>query len=378
MSGILAKLFNASLGHTQVLALPQTAQVCSSAVGDVFQSAQVCVARYNRGADAVQRAVGHLAYGASEYTLFDLASLTKVLSTTTLLALLQQEGQLLLDDSIQKYWPDVASRSNVEAFLQTTTIRSLLLHTSGLPPVYAFHSESQHAKAGANLQILAEQLLTKISDATIALNNINKTVYSDLGFLLLGAIIEKIENASLDEIFRRRICAPLGLERLQYLPVDPNIAPTEVCAWRERLLIGEVHDEMAAYTHGVAAHAGVFGNAASVLSIAEAWLQPLLLQPSALHLRRETVELFFAKDISGRALGWDVPSPLGEYRSCGAHFSDQSRGHLGFTGTSLWMDPQNGVIAVVLTNRVYPTRANTKIREFRPLVHDAIMRDCGF
>ncbi len=117
MSGILAKLFNASLGHTQVLALPQTAQVCSSAVGDVFQSAQVCVARYNRGADAVQRAVGHLAYGASEYTLFDLASLTKVLSTTTLLALLQQEGQLLLDDSIQKYWPDVASRSNVEAFL---------------------------------------------------------------------------------------------------------------------------------------------------------------------------------------------------------------------------------------------------------------------
>jgi len=206
-------------------------------------------------------------------------------------------------------------------------------------------------------------------------------LYSDLGFIVLGCAVERASGLSLDEYFSQAIARPLGVNTLFFTRTgeaasqsrlsrpDVIIAPTEWDGWRQRILKGEVHDENAAAMGGVAGHAGLFGAAESVLAVSGAWLAGYHGDRSILD--RQLVQEFTTKQShpqqSSWALGWDTPTTPS---SSGTHFSSNSFGHLGFTGTSLWIDPLRKLEVVLLTNRVHPNRGNDSIRVFRPLIHD--------
>jgi CubicO group peptidase (beta-lactamase class C family) len=207
-----------------------------------------------------------------------------------------------------------------------------------------------------------------------------RSLYSDLGFMLLGIVVERLSGSSLDRFVAEHIAQPLKAEPLCYLPTGQEmesyrssiigrVAPTEWDTWRGRLLCGEVHDENAAALGGVAGHAGLFGSAETVLAVTGAWLAGYHRKPSILD--SDIVREFSTrhKRIPGSswALGWDTPSPPS---SSGQYFSGQSFGHLGFTGTSIWIDPVCELEVVLLSNRVHPTRSNDGIRSFRPVIHD--------
>ena len=200
-----------------------------------------------------------------------------------------------------------------------------------------------------------------------------RSIYSDLDFTLLGFIVDgRMPTA---ERFALMLSQMSIIEEIQFVPPAlwrPRIAPTEVDPWRGRLLVGEVHDENAAALGGIAGHAGLFGTAAAVGSYARHLLQVLDGRSGA--VRRNTLEEFITKrsDIPGssRALGWDTMLPTS---SCGSRMSARAFGHTGFTGTSLWIDPEKDVYVVLLTNRVHPTRENNAIKQVRPAVHDAVI-----
>ena len=216
-----------------------------------------------------------------------------------------------------------------------------------------------------------------------------KSVYSDLGVILLGDILERVGGAPFEKLARRRVFAPLGMKDARYRPpaeLLARIAPTENDPWRGRVVRGEVHDENALALGGVAPHAGLFATASDLAHLAE-----MLLDGGSFGGRRivsrATVELFTARagvPASSRALGWDTPtdesgrrsSTRGEpgFSSAGSLFSARSFGHTGFTGTSMWMDPERELYAILLTNRVHPTRENNAIGEVRAQVADAAVR----
>jgi CubicO group peptidase (beta-lactamase class C family) len=191
-------------------------------------------------------------------------------------------------------------------------------------------------------------------------------------------MVERVGGLSLDRWFQVRLADPLGASPLLFTPtVDKAcIAPTEWDVVKNRLLCGEVHDENAAAMGGVAGHAGLFGTAEAVLTISGAWIQALRGAPSLLD--RNLARAFTARQRqipeSSWALGWDTPTAPS---SSGAYFSPESFGHLGYTGTSLWVDPRRNLEVVLLSNRVHPSRKNEKIRQFRPKIHDLIMQECG-
>jgi CubicO group peptidase (beta-lactamase class C family) len=195
--------------------------------------------------------------------------------------------------------------------------------------------------------------------------------------MLLGWALEQRLGAPLDELFTDWIAGPLGLSSLAYHPAASDVMPTEDCPWRRRVLRGEVHDDNCFVLGGVAAHAGVFGNVSDTLSFGLAWLHSFLGRERTL-LKPETARRFWkASTVPGsvRTLGWDGVSP--ERSSTGRYFSPSSRGHLGFTGTSLWIDPEKELVVALLTNRVHPSRANEKIRAFRPVFHDTLLTELG-
>ena len=204
--------------------------------------------------------------------------------------------------------------------------------------------------------------------------------YSDLGFILLGEIVERLTGESLDEFARKNIFAPLGMNSSMFNPppsLRARIAPTQNdTAYRKRLLRGEVDDENAWAMGGVAGHAGLFSTAGDIAIFAQMLLNGGIYAHRRL-LTRATIEQFTTRQTVGdsaRALGWDVPM---QPSSSGAHFSPASYGHLGFTGTSLWIDPERKAFVMLLTNRVHPTRANEKIKQVRPALHDAVMEALG-
>ena len=204
--------------------------------------------------------------------------------------------------------------------------------------------------------------------------------YSDLGFILLGAIVERLTGQPEDVFANQEIFGPLGMDRTMYRPpssMRKDIAPTEVdTTFRHRLMWGEVHDENAWAMGGVAGHAGLFSTAPDVAIFAQMLLNGGIYAHQRLLDRSIIGEFTKRVDIetSARTLGWDVPE---QPSSSGHYFSPDSFGHTGFTGTSLWMDPDRGLFVVLLTNRVNPTRANEQIREVRPAVHDAILEALG-
>jgi CubicO group peptidase (beta-lactamase class C family) len=204
--------------------------------------------------------------------------------------------------------------------------------------------------------------------------------YSDLGFMLLGAIVERQTGQSLDVFAQQQIFGPLGMDRTMFKPprkLRDDIAPTEFDAtFRKRLVWGEVHDENAWAMGGVAGHAGLFSTAGDVAAFAQMLLNGGIYGHTRI-LDRATIAQFTARQTIGdsaRALGWDVPV---QPSSAGKYFSPESFGHTGFTGTSLWIDPTRQLFVVLLTNRVNPTRANEQIRQVRPALHDAVIEALG-
>ena len=217
----------------------------------------------------------------------------------------------------------------------------------------------------------------------------SKMVYSDLGLILLGSILERLGGAPLEELARRRVFEPLGMKDTRYRPsvtLRPRIAPTERDPWRGRVLVGEVHDENAFALEGVAPHAGLFSTAGDLSRFAQALLNGGILDGQRV-VSEATVDLFTRRagqKGSTRALGWDTPTDeTGQrsstprqpgYSTAGSLFSPRSFGHTGFTGTSLWMDPERELFVILLTNRVHPTRENRAIGAIRPRVADAVVR----
>jgi CubicO group peptidase (beta-lactamase class C family) len=295
---------------------------------------------------------------ARDDTIFDLASLTKVLATTTLAMQLVDARRIALSDPIARWIPEWRGHDR-----EHVTLGALLTHSSGLTAWLPFYrdytgrKEFQHAICSLPLEYTPD----------------SQSVYSDLGFMVLAFALEDAGGASFElqstKLLRRITPAPLLFNPPGVL--RPRIAPTERDPWRGRLLAGEVHDENCWALGGAAGHAGLFGTAQAVGDFARAMLQALKGTASNV-ASRDTVRLFVTRSqIPGsRALGWDTMLPTS---SCGAKLSATAFGHTGFTGTSLWIDPEREVYVVLLTNRVNPTRENSAIRQIRPALHDVVM-----
>jgi len=294
-------------------------------------------------------------------TVWDLASLTKVVGTTTAAMLLLDAGVLELDRPVASILPQFAARGK-----EAITVRQLLLHNSGLTASLGNSIDLRSAQEG--FEAVWNQPLVYAPGSA--------TVYSDVGFIALGRVIEELSGQPLDEFFKARIWDPLDMEDTTFFPDQALCAPTEpIEPWRRRLrptiegdwIIGEVHDPTAAVMGGVAGHAGLFS---TVIDLAK-FMQFMLNKGSGL-VSPETVDLFVRRGSasSSRALGWDTPS---DGSSAGNRLGPRSFGHTGFTGTSLWADPDRGIFAVLLTNRVHPTATNLKIKELRIAFHDVVV-----
>lgn len=316
-------------------------------------------------------------------TIFDLASLTKPIATATSVMLLAAEGRVDLDDPVAKVLPAFGERGK-----EHVTIRHLLTHTSGLKPWRPFHEAllERERKKGERLlgtPAAKEAVLERIHRGALVHDPGEAAVYGDLDFILLGAIVEAVSGRPLDEFAAERIFRPLGMNETRFIrlgdgaPELPEaerrrFAATEACPWRGRVLWGEVHDPNAWAMGGVAGHAGLFATGDDVVRFASAILD-------AWHGRsdvfpQEWVRRFLTKNIAPEqttwALGWDTPTPGAS--SSGHHLSATSVGHLGFTGTSIWIDLEREAIVVMLTNRVHLVAKRSKF-ELRPIVHDFVM-----
>ena len=335
------------------------------------------------------RGYGHLDWASDSppvtpASLYDLASLTKVLGTTTAVMALVEEGALGLDDPVVRYLPDFARGDPRK---EGVTVRDLLLHQSGFPPFRQFFltldSESAVREA--------------IYDLPLDRAPGESMVYSDIGFMTLAWVVEAVAGEPFAAFLERRVYAPLGLDHTGFNPdpeLRPRIAPTELDTERRmRLVHGEVHDENAHAVGGVAGHAGLFSSAEELAVLVQALAAGGALGPcrhetgggvpcarartGATRLfEAATVEAFTRRSPEGtvegstRALGWDTPSGRS---SAGDYFSARSWGHTGFTGTSVWVDPELDLWVVLLTNRVNPTRENQRHIGFRRAVHDAVI-----
>jgi CubicO group peptidase (beta-lactamase class C family) len=306
-------------------------------------------------------------------TIYDLASLTKPLATASSILLLVQEGRLSLTQTLATLLEETEGFPCGQA-----SLKDLLSHQSGLPawrPFYqsfspTFSSELDFRQK--RIQVVLEMILKEPIDQSSP----TTSKYSDLGYMVLGFVVERVTGQSLADFTRDRIfnlveASPLafGMHHLKGDVLD-KIAPSEKDPWRGRLLQGEVHDENAAALGGIAGHAGLFGTAQAVGQITKAWLDNYAGKPS---IFRQDLVSQFVKAQSGTSwgLGWDTPS---QPSSSGQWFSPESFGHLGFTGTSIWIDPIRELEVIFLSNRVHPTRDNQAIKTFRPKLHDVIIQ----
>ena len=352
--------------------LEQAADLLERAVADgATPGGVLLVAR--RGAVVLDHAAGRLTYdegslATTPSTIYDLASLTKVIATTTLLMRRVEADALDLDAAAASYLPELK-----ESAVGGATLRDLLAHSSGLPCCTELFRE-----LGEDLDRdeARGRYLEHIAGTELAVARRERAIYSDLGVLLLGEILERGSDRGLAQQVEEEVLEPLGLIDTGYVPPEElreRIAPTEFDSWRGRLPHGEVHDENTLALGGIAPHAGLFGTARDVAVFGQAMLNGGLYGDRRL-ADSETVALFTRRAElvpgSSRALGWDTPS---DPSSAGRYFSARSFGHTGFTGTSLWIDPELDLIVVLLTNRVHPTRDNIAIRRLRPAIHDAVV-----
>ena len=325
-----------------------------------------------------RRAFGSLTYDAgappaSIDTIFDLASLTKVLATTTLAMRAVDEGRLSTSDPVSRWIPAWRGRDREEV-----TIADLLAHASGLTAYLPFFRDCTG-------RIEFERAICSLP---LEYRPRTQSLYSDLGFILLGGVVELLAQLPLDRFVHERIVRPLGLRSTAFVDltqlrtrriatVPDVIAPTERCPWRGKVLCGEVHDDNAWAMGGVAGHSGLFANAADVDTLAGRLLGCLRGRDD--FVPQEIVREFWTKDGTAEdstwALGWDTPSATTS--SAGGRMSRHAVGHLGFTGTSIWIDLDRDLRVTLLTNRTHPRRDNERIRDARPRIHDAVMEVFG-
>jgi CubicO group peptidase (beta-lactamase class C family) len=324
-----------------------------------------------------EAAVGHAALFPSPRrmtadTVFDLASLTKPIVTATALMLLIETGRVGLDEPVDSYidtWCQPAA--------DTPTLRQLLSHCAGLPAWRPFYQRVDYTFATPGQR---PSVYAMVHRETPTSRPGTRTQYSDAGFIILGEVAETVTGMPLDTFCQQRICAPLQLGEMAFHPLgrarpaDMAFASTEHCPWRRRILEGEVHDENAWIMGGVAGHAGLFATGRAVWRFGQSLLHGLRGHPWL--VSTPTLRTFTTRQRAPAgttwALGWDTPTP--GKSSAGQYISPAAIGHLGFTGTSLWIDPEKDVIIVFLTNRVHPSRQRQGISTFRPRIHEAVMR----
>jgi CubicO group peptidase (beta-lactamase class C family) len=322
------------------------------------------------GSLVASQAFGRFTYDSSSPevqadAVFDLASVTKVVATTAIAMVLYERGLLVLDSPVAATLPDFVALAppRQRAERDAVTVRMLLTHSSGLP-AYVKLFETARTRDELVRAALATPLVADPG---------SQADYSDIGFILLGEILARLADAPLDLFAQKEIFAPLGMSRTCFNPPadwKSAIPPTEDDrSFRHRVIQGDVNDENAWVMGGVAGHAGLFAPATDVTRFAEC-----MLHGGSPILKPATVELFTRREVlpaaTSRALGWDTPS---QPSSSGTHFSSRSFGHLGFTGTSLWIDPDRQLSVTLLTNRTWPDRSSQAIKQIRPLVHDAIV-----
>jgi serine-type D-Ala-D-Ala carboxypeptidase len=323
----------------------------------------------------------HQAYGMADLfsvqpmtcdTFFDLASLTKPLATVLASMVLVQQGRLALDRPCGEMLPGLfkAGKHNI-------TPRHLLSHCSGLPAWRPYYMRLHHLKRAERPLALTKWL----QDEALVFSPGEKEAYSDLGFILLQWLIEKISGQRLDRFVEQEIYRPLNLPALFFVDLyqsgatQNGFAATELCPWRNRLLCGQVHDDNAYAMGGIAGHAGLFGTARAVFDLLHTLMLADQGDAAQTVFDPAVVHTFFQRQGSFRyALGFDTPSDHGS--SAGNNFPADSVGHLGYTGTSFWVHRPQRVVVILLTNRVHPSRYNMGIRAFRPQLHNAIMERC--
>jgi len=317
-------------------------------------------------------------------TVFDLSSLTKALATTVAAMVLTRDGKLRLGDRVSRLFHNFGVHGKTGV-----TFRHLLAHCSGLAAWRPFHERIAAIEKAGKVNFMAshgareftyEEIHRERPEAPPA----TRAIYSDLNFMLLGETIEQVTTLPLNRFCRDRIFRPLELRSTDFIDialvrsrrlerVTEMFAPTEICPSRGRLLVGEVEDENAYAMGGVAGHAGLFAPAREVDRIAAHLIACWAGRSD--FIPREIAREFWTRDrtVAGStwALGWDTPSP--EASSSGHHFSPGAVGHLGFTGTSIWIEPAREIAVSLMTNRVHPRRDNQAIRHFRPRIHDLIM-----
>jgi CubicO group peptidase (beta-lactamase class C family) len=326
-----------------------------------------------RGELVAHKALGRFTYDPASpkvttAAIFDLASLTKVVATTTIAMILYEQGLLDLEAPVAAIVPEFANElDNNGKRRREVTVRTLLAHSSGLPAY-----EKLFLRARTREQLLQAALTTPLAAAPGA-----SAKYSDIGFITLSVVLERLADEALDTFCQREIFGPLGMTHTTFNPVPAlkkSIPPTtDDSTFRHRVIQGEVQDENASILGGVAGHAGLFSSAEDLAIFAHAML-------NAGHpiLRPETITLFTQRQSvpegTSRALGWDTPS--GPSQS-GKYFSSRSFGHLGYTGTSLWIDPDRELSVTLLTNRTWPDCLNEAIKQLRPAFHDAVVEALG-
>lgn len=302
-------------------------------------------------------------------TFFDLASLSKPLATTMAILCLIKEKKIDLDENIGNFFD-----TGISPEKKDIQIAHLLSHTSGLPAYRTFYKDIINFPVSERKKILCQSILKEPLEYTPH----TQSLYSDLGFILLDSIIEKKTGMFLDKYLEKKMPEYFGVPGgLVFNPLEKkikNCACTEKCSWRKKVLCGDVHDENTWAVGGVSGQAGLFGTIESVLKITNHILDIWLDKEKETHIDRETLKYFLeSRKIknSSWVMGFDTPSP--EYSSGGKYLNRKSVGHLGFTGTSFWIDPEKELVMVLLTNRVHPSRENNGIRIFRPLFHDTVI-----
>ena len=352
-----------------------------------FPAASVAI--MHQGRLVALKTLGHFTYESSSptantNTLFDLASVTKAVATTAIAMLLYERGYLDLEAPLSAILPEFLSENSHDPRRHDVTIRMLLAHSSGLPAYEKLFLKARNR----------EELLHAAATVPLAADPGTQAVYSDIGFILLGVALERIADDTLDRFCQREVFAPLGMTNTTFNPpkvIAAQIPPTadesmigasaslgqtpvaeppaSRSTFRHRIIQGEVQDENASVLGGVAGHAGLFSTAEDLSRFAQA-----MLNGGSPILRPETVALFTRREsapaATSRALGWDTPSAPSQ---SGQYFGPKSFGHLGYTGTSLWIDPDRQLSITLLTNRTWPDCSDQQIKTIRPKFHDAVV-----
>lgn len=331
-----------------------------------FPGAAVAVTHHGRL--VALKALGRFTYELNSppvtpLTLFDLASVTKTVATTAMAMILYEHGLLDLDTPVAAITPEFTLAAEKDLRRGNVTLRMLLAHSSGLPAY-----EKLFLKSGTRDQLLQAAFITPL-----AADPGTRAEYSDIGFIILGTVLERLADESLARFCQREIFSPLGMANTTFNPppkIRAIIPPTaDDQTFRHRVIQGEVQDENASMLGGSAPHAGLFAPAVDLARFSQC-----MLDGGRPVLRPENVSLFTRRECApvgtSRTLGWDTPSTPSQ---SGKYFSENSFGHLGYTGTSLWIDPLRQLSITLLTNRTWPDCSNRAIKQVRPKFHDAVV-----